>query len=164
MSGTMDVVGIAGSAGAGAVAGGMLVEASGLTAAGMIGGGTGIGMAAGPVGMVAGGLIGATVYGVYMVGRSLLFPPRPEMIWGVCEVQGCWRHLLPHGAFDKVPHCWAHRIFYGKCPESYCNLDMLPSTYGDPVPHCWEHPWNKTEFVTENPQICIGGNLYSACI
>lgn len=50
---------VGGAAGYGAVA------ATGLTAAGMVGSGAGIGTAAGPVGVVAGALIGLAGYGLY---------------------------------------------------------------------------------------------------
>ena len=41
-----------------------LVSASGMTAVGMIGGGSGVGAAAGPVGAVAGATVGLAVYGI----------------------------------------------------------------------------------------------------
>ena len=56
-----------GSAAAGAGIGVGAVTASGLTAAGMVGSGTGIGAAAGPVGAAAGALVGLAFYGVFRV-------------------------------------------------------------------------------------------------
>ena len=54
-----------GSAAAGAGLGAVAVSATGFTAAGMVGGGAGIGMAAGPLGVIAGAISGLAVYGVY---------------------------------------------------------------------------------------------------
>ncbi|NMF83445.1 hypothetical protein E1H13_08850 [Nodosilinea sp. P-1105] len=48
----------------GAAAGYGVVSASGMTAAGMVGGGAGFGAAAGPVGAGIGALAGLAVYGV----------------------------------------------------------------------------------------------------
>lgn len=48
---------------AGGLTGGGLVAASGLTAVGAVGGGAGIGAAAGPVGILAGAVLGLTAYG-----------------------------------------------------------------------------------------------------
>jgi len=53
---------VSGVAGAGAGYG--LVALSGLSAAGMVGGGAGVGCAAGPVGIVVGGLAGLALYGI----------------------------------------------------------------------------------------------------
>ena len=55
----------AGSAAAGAAAGAGAVAVTGMTMAGMAGGGAGIGAAAGPVGIAAGAVIGLAAYGVY---------------------------------------------------------------------------------------------------
>lgn len=54
----------------GAGAGYSVVAATGMTAAGMIGGGAGIGTAAGPVGAVAGALLGLAAYGLYRIIRK----------------------------------------------------------------------------------------------
>ena len=50
--------------GAGSVVGSGLISVSGMTAAGMVGGGSGIGMAAGPVGAIAGATVGLATYGI----------------------------------------------------------------------------------------------------
>lgn len=55
----------AGSAVGGAAISYGTVAATGMTAAGMVGGGAGIGAAAGPVGIVAGTVIGLAAYGVW---------------------------------------------------------------------------------------------------
>lgn len=64
----------AGKAGAaaatGAAAGYGTVAAAGWTAAGMTGGGAGIGTADGPAGIVIGAVVGLAVYGVWRVFRS----------------------------------------------------------------------------------------------
>lgn len=52
------------SSAVGGVAGGTVIAATGLTAAGMVGGGAGIGCAAGPVGVAVGALAGLAIYGV----------------------------------------------------------------------------------------------------
>lgn len=52
------------AAGAGAIVCGQAVSVSGMTAAGMVGGGAGFGAAAGPVGAVAGAVGGLAAYGV----------------------------------------------------------------------------------------------------
>jgi hypothetical protein len=54
----------AGMAAGGGAFGCLCVIASGLTAAGMVGGGAGIGMAAGPVGMIIGAIGGLALYGL----------------------------------------------------------------------------------------------------
>lgn len=59
------VVKVAGSAAAGAAVGYGAIAASGLTAAGMVGGGAGIGAAAGPVGAAIGAITGLAAYGIY---------------------------------------------------------------------------------------------------
>jgi hypothetical protein len=48
----------------GAVLGRVVIAVSGMVAAGMVGGGAGIGMAAGPVGAFIGGLVGLALFGV----------------------------------------------------------------------------------------------------
>ena len=50
--------------GAGSIVGSGLISVSGMTAAGMVGGGSGIGMAAGPVGAIAGATVGLATYGI----------------------------------------------------------------------------------------------------
>lgn len=55
----------ASSAAAGMVAGHAVIATTGITAAGMVGGGAGFGAAAGPVGIVAGAVTGLAAYGVY---------------------------------------------------------------------------------------------------
>ncbi|MDQ5911238.1 MAG: hypothetical protein QG599_3335 [Pseudomonadota bacterium] len=56
---------VAGSAAAGAAVGYGAIAATGLTAAGMVGGGAGIGAAAGPVGATIGAITGLAAYGLY---------------------------------------------------------------------------------------------------
>ena len=51
-------------AGTGSTVASGLIAASGMTAAGMVGGGAGVGAAAGPVGAVAGATVGLAVYGI----------------------------------------------------------------------------------------------------
>jgi hypothetical protein len=60
----------AASAGAGAVTGYGVVAATGMSAAGMVGGGAGVGAAAGPVGIVVGAMAGLSAYAVYSVIQS----------------------------------------------------------------------------------------------
>ncbi len=60
----------AASAGVGAATGYGVITATGMTAAGMVGGGAGIGAAAGPVGVAFGALAGLSVYAVYRVIRG----------------------------------------------------------------------------------------------
>ena len=55
----------ASSAAVGAAVGYGAIAASGLTAAGMVGGGAGIGAAAGPVGAAAGAIVGLAAFGLY---------------------------------------------------------------------------------------------------
>lgn len=55
------------SAVAGAITGYGVVATTGMSAVGVMGSGAGIGAAAGPVGMVAGAVIGLACYGVYRV-------------------------------------------------------------------------------------------------
>ena len=50
---------------AGGVVGGVSVAMSGLSAAGAMGSGAGIGMGAGPLGVIAGGILGLAGYGIY---------------------------------------------------------------------------------------------------
>jgi len=57
--------------GLGAAAGYTTVAATGMTAAGMVGGGAGFGSAAGPVGAAVGAAAGATAYGAYKLGKYL---------------------------------------------------------------------------------------------
>jgi phage-related tail protein len=52
------------STAAGGAVGSAAIAATGLTAAGMVGGGAGIGCAAGPVGFAVGALVGLSAYGV----------------------------------------------------------------------------------------------------
>ena len=52
-------------AGGGSVVGSGIIAATGMTAVGMVGGGAGVGAAAGPVGAVAGATVGLAVYGIY---------------------------------------------------------------------------------------------------
>ena len=59
-----DVVSAGIYAGTGSTVASGLIAASGMTAAGMVGGGAGIGTAAGPVGAVAGATVGLAVYGI----------------------------------------------------------------------------------------------------
>ena len=54
---------IAAAAG-GSALGALAIHLSGMTAAGMVGGGAGIGSAAGPFGTAAGAITGLAVYGV----------------------------------------------------------------------------------------------------
>ena len=54
---------IASAVGGGAL-GALAINLSGMTAAGLVGGGAGIGAAAGPVGAAAGAVAGAAIYGV----------------------------------------------------------------------------------------------------
>ena len=51
----------------GAAAGYGIVVATGMTAAGMTGGGAGVGMAAGPVGGAIGAIVGLAAYGLYRI-------------------------------------------------------------------------------------------------
>ena len=46
------------------------IAASGLTAAGMVGGGAGIGTAAGPIGAAAGAVVGLAAFGVYRLFKK----------------------------------------------------------------------------------------------
>ena len=64
MSASEHLIDPAAAAVGGALAGKVLVARAGLTAAGMVGSGTGIGAAAGPVGMIAGAVTGLAVYAV----------------------------------------------------------------------------------------------------
>lgn len=59
-----DVVSAGIYAGTGSTVVSGLVAASGMTAAGLVGGGAGVGAAAGPVGAVAGATVGLAVYGI----------------------------------------------------------------------------------------------------
>lgn len=62
-------------AGGAVTAGGALgvtaVVISGLSAAGVIGSGAGIGMSAGPLGVIAGGVLGLAGYGIYRLVGSI---------------------------------------------------------------------------------------------
>jgi hypothetical protein len=71
MSTMEDVVAPAVCAAGGAAAGSAVIAASGFTAAGMVGGGAGIGAAAGPVGMVGGALVGVAAYTVFRAGKGI---------------------------------------------------------------------------------------------
>lgn len=59
-----------GAAAAGAALGYGTVTAAGMTAAGMVGSGAGVGAAAGPVGAVAGAVAGLAAFGVYKLFAS----------------------------------------------------------------------------------------------
>jgi hypothetical protein len=52
---------------AGGLTGGATVAVTGMTAAGMVGGGAGVGCAAGPLGVVAGAVVGLAAYGAYRI-------------------------------------------------------------------------------------------------
>ena len=54
----------------GSVLGATAIRMSGMVAVGMVGKGTGVGSAAGPVGAVLGGIAGLAVYGLYVVAKS----------------------------------------------------------------------------------------------
>ena len=56
---------------AGGVVGGTAVVISGLSAAGAMGSGAGIGMSAGPLGVIAGGILGLAGYGIYRLVGSI---------------------------------------------------------------------------------------------
>ncbi len=60
----------AGAVGAGAAVGYGVVAATGMTAAGMVGSGTGFGAAAGPVGEAVDALAGLAAYGIYRVVKG----------------------------------------------------------------------------------------------
>ena len=64
---TNEVLDAAVATGTGAAVGYGAVAASGYTAAGMVGGGAGVGMAAGPVGIAFGALSGLAAYGLFRV-------------------------------------------------------------------------------------------------
>lgn len=73
----------AGAAAAGAAVGYGAIAASGLTAAGMVGGGAGIGAAAGPVGAAAGAVVGLAAFGLYRLfadGAEGLTPEQQRQI------------------------------------------------------------------------------------
>jgi len=72
MSTATDVIAPVTAAVGGAGLGSTLVAAKGLTAAGMVGSGAGVGAAAGPVGAGVGALVGVTAYTTYRAGNSLL--------------------------------------------------------------------------------------------
>jgi len=59
-----------GAAAVGAGVGAGVVAASGITAVGALGAGAGVGAAAGPVGIVAGAVVGLAVYGVYRLCKK----------------------------------------------------------------------------------------------
>ncbi|MBD2161593.1 hypothetical protein H6F46_12915 [Limnothrix sp. FACHB-1083] len=65
-----EALGAAGMGSAGAAAGYGVVAATGMTAAGMVGGGAGVGAAAGPVGAAVGALAGLAAYGIYRVFKG----------------------------------------------------------------------------------------------
>jgi hypothetical protein len=71
MSAVEDVIAPAACAAGGAALGSAAIAASGFTAAGMVGGGAGIGAAAGPVGMAFGALAGVAAYTTYRAGKSI---------------------------------------------------------------------------------------------
>lgn len=58
------------AAAVGALWGRLIVASSGMTAAGMVGGGAGVGAPAGPVGAAGGALVGMAAYGVFRVIRD----------------------------------------------------------------------------------------------
>ena len=65
----------AASAGTCAAIGGAVIAASGMSAAGMVGGGAGIGAAAGPVGAVFGAVAGLAVFGVVVTANAVRKEP-----------------------------------------------------------------------------------------
>lgn len=71
MGATEEAAGLLGAGGLGGLVGGIAVRSAGLTAAGMVGGGAGIGAPAGPVGVAVGVLTGLALYGVVRLGRDV---------------------------------------------------------------------------------------------
>ncbi len=75
---------------AGAAAGRAAVRHAGLTAAGMVGRGAGVGASAGPVGATFGALAALALYGGYITYRSMAGPQSPEDVafdyWLIDEV------------------------------------------------------------------------------
>ena len=73
----------AGALTAGGITGGVVTSVAGMTAVGMMGSGTGIGAAAGPVGMVIGALTGLAIYGVSLAvaDASASSEPKEQVHW-----------------------------------------------------------------------------------
>jgi hypothetical protein len=71
-----EVIETTAAAGAGGVTGGIIIAISGMSAAGMVGGGAGIGAAAGPVGVVAGAVTGVAVLTVARTANKVQQDPK----------------------------------------------------------------------------------------
>ena len=67
---TKSLLQAAGAAGAGALAGKGTVMMTGMSAVGMVGQGAGVGAAAGPLGVVAGAIVGLAGYGLIRALRD----------------------------------------------------------------------------------------------
>lgn len=82
----------------GAVVGRVVIAATGMVAAGMVGGGAGVGMAAGPFGMIIGGLVGLALYGLARAFDDQTTPLTIDVTQaGTCHHCGNTVYQVPDG-------------------------------------------------------------------
>ena len=105
---TNELVAPAACVGAGAGAGAAYIAAAGFNAVGMVGGGAGVGAAAGPVGMVAGAVTGLAVYGAVRVFGDM------------CEKAAYYNHL-------NWMRCAAPETGESLFHCLHCRQDLMPT-------------------------------------